>query len=490
MDEALLDQVFEHVPGGVVHVDRDGAILRANSKACELLGLSFDQITKRFTQDFAPETTFENGTPCPVEAYPVSRALQTGEAQPPVTIAVKRQDGRVVFCVFTASPLRSPDGELTGALVTFLDVTERKEVELALRASKATLRSVLDSAPDFILSADAEGTILFLNRAVPPDMAQDFVGKSIYDSLDPAEVARVRECVARVLATGCTDHYETRTSPALGSLVFGVHVGPVVHDGNIVGVTMVSRDLTEHRALQHRLNMADRLASVGRLAAGIAHEVNNPLSYVTTSLEQLQRELSAPGACSEAARTALLSAIEGTTRMRAVVKDLSSFSRASSGERALLDVEPVLDAALRMAQHEITRHAKIRKDYGAPPPVLANEARMCQVFLNLIVNAAEAMAEGQTDVNELCVVTKSDSLGRTVVEIIDTGNGIPESLRSQIFEPFVTSKGPGQGLGLGLSICRDLINQAGGELGFESTIGRGSTFRITLPPADVARAAP
>ncbi|MDX2089280.1 MAG: ATP-binding protein [Kofleriaceae bacterium] len=199
--------------------------------------------------------------------------------------------------------------------------------------------------------------------------------------------------------------------------------------------------------MQMRLNMADRLASVGRLAAGIAHEVNNPLSYVTTSLEQLRHELGAPGACSEAARSALLSAIEGTTRMRAVAQDLSSFSRASSGERAVLDIEPVVDAALRMAQHEVRRHAKIRKDYSCPPPVLANEARMCQVFLSLIVNAVHAMADTQGRDNELRVTTKSDARGRTVVEITDTGSGIPERLQGQIFEPFVTSKGPGQGLG-------------------------------------------
>jgi PAS domain S-box-containing protein len=490
LDEELLQQIFEHLPGGVVHVHRDGSILQANGKACELLGLSFDRLAQRFTQDFAPETTFEDGSPCPVEAYPVSQALQTGQPQPPLTIGVKRPDGTLAYCVFTATPLKSAQGELTGALVTFLDVTQRKEAELALRRSKATLRSVLDSAPDFILSADREGKILFLNRASPPDDAESFVGRSIYDALDPDEIERVRQNVDRVLSTGCPGHHEARTSAALGGRVFGAHVGPVVQDGKIVGVTMVSRDLTEDRALQLRLNMADRLASVGRLAAGIAHEVNNPLNYVTTSLEQLQREFAGLSEASEAGRAALASAIEGTARMRAVVQDLRSFSRASSGERALLDVEPVLDAALRMAQHEVGRHATVRKQYSAPAPVLANEARMCQVFLNLIVNAAHAMANTQERDNELLLTTKTDERGRTVVEVTDTGSGIPAHLQGQIFEPFVTTKAPGLGLGLGLSICRDLVSQAGGELGFDSLPGQGTTFRITLPPADIARATP
>ncbi len=233
------------------------------------------------------------------------------------------------------------------------------------------------------------------------------------------------------------------------------------------------------RRSEAQLIEADRLASLGTLAAGVAHEINNPLSYVLLNLDLVIREAKGEGESVPRLREARA----GVERVRLIVQDLKSFSRGNTDRKVPVDVRRVLDSTLEIAANEIRHRAELVRDFRDVPPVLADASRLGQVFLNLLVNAAQAMIEGDASRQELRVATSTDAAGRAVIEIADTGAGIaPENLE-RIFDPFFTTKPVGVGTGLGLSICRTIVTALGGDITVESERGRGTTFRVVLPAA-------
>jgi CheY-like chemotaxis protein/two-component sensor histidine kinase len=176
----------------------------------------------------------------------------------------------------------------------------------------------------------------------------------------------------------------------------------------------------------------------------------------------------------------LTDAQDAAQRIRAIVRDLRLFSRADDTASEAVDVHAVLTSSLRMAENEIRHRARLRRELAAVPHVRANESRLGQVFLNLIVNAVQAMPDGRTSQNELRAATWVAADGRVVIEIADTGIGIEPHVKKRLFTPFFTTKS-GEGTGLGLSICHRIVSQLGGEITVDSTPGRGSSFKVHLP---------
>jgi signal transduction histidine kinase len=243
---------------------------------------------------------------------------------------------------------------------------------------------------------------------------------------------------------------------------------------------------SEHRDLQSRLAQTDRLTSLGTLAAGVAHEINNPLAYVLLNLGYVAEELPKllagnPAERAREVRLALDHARGGAERIRDIVRSLKTFSRPENDAVGPLDVAQVLEAALAMIANEIRHRAKLVKDFVPVPEVVANEARLGQVFLNLLMNAVQALPEERTDTNEIRVVVRTASSHRVAVEVHDNGIGIAPQVRGRIFEPFFTTKPVGIGTGLGLAICHGIVTSLGGVLSVESEVGKGSTFRVELP---------
>ncbi len=243
----------------------------------------------------------------------------------------------------------------------------------------------------------------------------------------------------------------------------------------------------ERELLQARLVEADRLTSLGTIAASVAHEINNPLAYAIANLELVANLLvddaglrahAVPGS---PITLALADSREGLLRIRSIVRDLRTFSRPADDGISPVDVERVLDSSANIVSSEISQRARLIKDYGGVPRVLANEARLGQVCLNLIVNAAQSIPEGHVDDNEIRLSTRQDGHGHVIIEVRDTGEGIAEPLLPHIFEPFFTTKPLSKGTGLGLSICKDLVERLGGALTVDSAVGEGSLFRITFP---------
>jgi CheY-like chemotaxis protein len=247
------------------------------------------------------------------------------------------------------------------------------------------------------------------------------------------------------------------------------------------------------------------MATVGVLAASVAHEVRNPLTYVLYNLESLEGEL---GQLSRTARGAggsegtldvelddlkemARDALEGAQRIRAIIDDLKIFARHDDSERVAVDVNDAIESAIRLATNEVKYRARIEHDLGKVAPVLGNAGRLGQLLLNLVINAAQAIAPGSRSQNFIAV--RSWQEGDWVnIEVRDSGAGIPPEVLPRVFAPFFTTKPAGVGTGLGLSICKDIVAGMGGTIGVESTVGLGTRFIVRLPsaiPPRTARAA-
>ncbi|HXS15630.1 MAG TPA: ATP-binding protein, partial [Polyangiaceae bacterium] len=254
----------------------------------------------------------------------------------------------------------------------------------------------------------------------------------------------------------------------------------------------------ESAKMRQQLLISDRMASIGTLAAGVAHEANNPLTAVIGGLELAVEDLDEIVSAGQKrqAKTeeetlhlatlkqtldVLIDALDAAERVRLIVRDLKAFSRSDDETTGPVNIERAIDASIRMVQNEVRHHAGLTTRYGSVPLVRGNEARLGQVFLNLIVNAAQAMSGTRFEDNEIVIVTDQASDGRVLVEVRDNGPGIPQELLGRIFDPFFTTKPIGTGTGLGLTICHRIISELGGEIQVESSPGCGTTFRTLLP---------
>jgi signal transduction histidine kinase len=244
----------------------------------------------------------------------------------------------------------------------------------------------------------------------------------------------------------------------------------------------------ERRRMQQQLLLADRLSSVGMLAAGIAHEINNPLAYVLGNLEFALERL----ACGQPLESATLAEVvqsldqarEGSTRIGHIARDLKVFCR-SHGETSPgpVNVRQVMESAINIAWNQIRHRARLTRHFERVPVVSGDEHRLGQVFLNLLVNAAQAFVDDAVEHNEITVGVRMLD-GSVVVDIADNGRGMSAEQRSRVFDPFFTTKAPGVGSGIGLSISRSIVSDLGGELTCESQPGQGTTFRVLLPAQD------
>jgi PAS domain S-box-containing protein len=266
-------------------------------------------------------------------------------------------------------------------------------------------------------------------------------------------------------------------------------------------VYAAARDVTERRAAeelqertQRQLLVANRMASVGTLAAGVAHEVNNPLAYVILNLDAILEEVRT----FEAPLAARVSDLEqmardardGAERVRLIVRGMLTFSRADEEQLRTVDVKSILELSVRMTNHLTRARARVVEVYGAVPPVVGDEARLGQVFINLLLNAAQAISEGQADSNEIHIVSATDESGAAFVEIRDSGPGIAPGNLGRVFDPFYPTKPIGGGTGLGLSISHNHVTAIGGEISVTSEVGRGTTFRVVLPAAPAPQSSP
>jgi nitrogen-specific signal transduction histidine kinase/CheY-like chemotaxis protein len=245
--------------------------------------------------------------------------------------------------------------------------------------------------------------------------------------------------------------------------------------------------LDEVRRIEAQLVVSDRLVSVGTLAAGIAHEINNPLACVLTNLSLAVSDL-APLAAAGKLDPEILAEVEdaeaAAQRVRAIAHDLRVFSRGDDERVGPVDVEGVVESAVRMARNEVKHRATVEQRFARVPWVWGNEARLGQVFLNLVLNAAQAIPEGAADRNRIVVETSLAEDGTVRVDVSDTGCGMTPEVLRRVFTPFFTTKPTGTGSGLGLAISRRIVDALGGGISIESAPGRGTVAHVFLPRAE------
>ena len=241
------------------------------------------------------------------------------------------------------------------------------------------------------------------------------------------------------------------------------------------------------RAAKQRLAAADRMAALGTLASGIAHEINNPLTYVIANLQTLAERLPAsPDKTMRELSEAVADALEGAQRIRRLVKQVQMVSPGQHEERlTVVSLREALGTALALTENQIRHRARLVRDLDQDLSVRGDLERIEQLFVNLLLNAAQAIPEGHASDNEIRVrVRELPGQGAAVVQIEDTGAGIPLAIQERVFQPFFTTRPIGQGTGLGLSICRGIVTALGGQITFQSEPTRGTTFRVVLPTTD------
>lgn len=374
-------------------------------------------------------------------------------------------------------------------LVIVRDLTDRRRAASALAQSDALFRTLIEDLRIGVLLQGPAAEVLVSNRA-----ALDLLGLNEAQLLGMTSFDRdwnvIREDGSTFPGPDHPVPTAIRTGRAVRDVVMGVYrprrrdrVWLLVNaepqfaaDGSVTQVVCTFSDITEQRRQQAQAAAGDRLASMGRLAASVAHEINNPLAYVVGHLEALERSR-LEGALHEKVEAAL----EGARRVRAIVEDMRSLSRGDDERRGPVDLARVVASACNIAEPHARHRARLVRDIRAAPPVDGNESRLGQLVLNLIMNAVEALDDGRAEESEIRVKLYTGKDGRSVLEVKDTGPGILPSVIDRIFDPFFTTKEIGVGTGLGLAICHGVVTAMRGEIQVESTLGAGCTFRVSLP---------
>jgi two-component system NtrC family sensor kinase len=362
------------------------------------------------------------------------------------------------------------------------DISERKQMEAALRRSEGDYRNLFENANDSILIFEPESEIILeANKKACETYGferKEFIGMSL--KLITKDVKRGEQRIRETMETGQAKNFETVHFRKDGTPINILGGGSLIEYRGKPAVMAVARDITEIKKLQQQLIQADKLAALGQMIAGVAHELNNPLTSVIGFTQLILMEPS----LNEQMRENLEIVRQEAERTRRIVHNLLSFSRQHKPARTEVDINELLDRTLDLRAYEMSvNNISIRRNYGLLPSVMADEHQMQQVFLNIIINAEHAMhSQHLGGTLTLSTLFEKSAAGNTVRIIIeDDGPGIAPEHLDRLFDPFFTTKPVGKGTGLGLSISYGIIKEHGGSIRAESEPGQGARFIIELP---------
>ncbi len=481
--DAFFRRLLDAIPSPVFIFD-ETTCLASNQANAVLFGRSSAQLEglKARDQGFSPSESARF-------AEQNRQIMATRQPMFVADVPVTDSSGAARWFQLRKAPIEMFDGR-TAVIGVAEEVTLRKQAEQSLRRSEENLRSLIENARDGLL-VHRGGPCLYANPALARMLGVDDPAQLI--GIDPSEwvmpeeqgdIAMRRDALSGGAPRGT--FLELRIRRRDGQPVHvQAHREDIQFDGAPASMTVL-RDLTERRELELKLLQSERLATLGSVAAGLAHEINNPLAFVLTNVEFALEGLAGAHGPSQLGDVlgALRDARDGAERVRVLVRDLKLFARVEQGDDDHeVELADVLRLSLAMARPTARHHTRVIEELGPTPKIKASASKLGQVFLNLLVNAIEAMPPHAPERNVLRVVSRTDELGRAVVAISDTGVGIAEEHRARVFDPFFTLKPIGVGTGLGLSICHGVVSALGGEISFTSELGVGTTFSVTLPAA-------
>jgi two-component system NtrC family sensor kinase len=460
--------------GEAIFVIQDGEIKFINPKGAELSGYSIQElVSKPFVQLIHP-----NDSDMVADRY--ARRLK-GEAVPQIyDFRILRKDGDIRWSELNAVPI---SWDNRPAVLCFAsDVTERKKAEEALRQSEERYRDILEKMEDSYSEVDLAGNITFINSAACRYLGysrEELIGMSYKDFTAEDYIKPIFQIFDAVYRTGVPNKgFHWKIIRKDGSHWFiDASASPLRNDkGEIIGFSTVGRDITERMKMEEQLILTDRLASIGQLAAGIAHELNNPLtSVIGFSDLLLERDLPAD------VKTDLETVSREATRAVNIIKGLLAFARTQRIEKLLVDINSIIQEILQLRSYEqrVSNIEVATRFAPALPQVIGSGAQLQQVFLNIIINAEQAMLEAHGR-GKLTIAT--EWVGDAVrISITDDGPGISPDNMKKLFHPFFTTREVGKGTGLGLSICHGIVTEHGGKIYAQSELGKGATFVVELP---------
>ena len=425
----------------------------------------------------------------------LGRALETGEALS-IQFRVLLPDNSVRWKVARGCAVKDAEGRVSAVVGVVLDVTDRLRNEAELLRSEDRYRELFENANDIVYTHDLAGNFTSINKAAERVLGythEDVLTLTVRDVVEPEDAATAQQMIAKKVAGDASrTEYELAVRTKSGRRVtLEVNTRLIRHDGAIVGVQGIARDVTERKRLEWQLGQSQKMEAVGQLAGGIAHDFNNLLTAIlgNTQLAQLGETMTPE------LRECLHEIASASHRAAALTRQLLVFSRQEQIDRRPVSLATSLGDFMKMLRRIIGEHIDVRLAIAADvPPVLADLAQIEQVVLNLAVNARDAMPDGGRLVIEVDQVTLTDPVGTSTSRVpagryarlrfTDSGCGIRADLRERIFEPFFTTKPVGEGTGLGLAVVYGIVRQHDGFIDVASEPGEGTRFVVYLPAID------
>ncbi|HTQ96606.1 MAG TPA: PAS domain S-box protein [Candidatus Acidoferrum sp.] len=475
--EARFTELFETLQEGIYIVTPDDKILEANPALVQMLGYDskFELLGKKVSEIFVDSE----------QRSILAKEVNSQPAPQGREITLRRKDGQPVVCLNTSSVVRDTSGKVVRYQGALADITERRAMEKRLHQQQEFARRLVDSFPDLIFVVDNECRYTFVSPKVEEVLGynmEETIGTTFGDRTHLEDRSAVI-AVFDDLFSGKRNFasIEIRVRHRQGEWRrLRCHFSPLFNENaKIEGVVISGRDITEVKRLEEQLIQAEKLAAMGQMLAGVAHELNNPLTAILGASELIRDR----SGLDENTKRQLDMTHRQARRAARIVQNLLEFSRPASPQKRALDLNAVIDRTLQLHEHSLRRNA-IHVDFkpvSGLAPTVGDANQLIQVFLNLVGNAEHAIREARGSGRIQIRLGKLGS--RIFATVQDDGAGIKPEVLPKIFDPFFTTKRPGGGTGLGLSICMSIVREHGGDMEVESLPGGGAAFTVYLPVA-------
>jgi PAS domain S-box-containing protein len=491
LSKEFLECILESTEGGILTVDKNGFITSFNRSAEEITGYRREDVLGKECCDILRSDLCR-------ETCPLADTLETRMPVYNYEIMITTKSGDKVPVNITTSPLIDQKNEVIGAVENFRDLTKHEGLWGRLRKERNKAHQYLDIAGVIIVAIDRHGIVTLINKKgceVLGYKEKDILGKDWYDLCVREGERKERKDSHIKLMAGeekMVEDYENIILTKSGEERIIAWHNTLIEDdkGNILGTLSSGEDITKRKLTEEELLRSEKMASLGQLAASVAHEVNNPLAGIMVYVKLLLKKCRANEIQTEATEEQLLKMDKELDRTTRIIKNLLDFARLSEPSMRAVNVNKIIDAALQLVGNQINLEnieleKKMKEDISL---VRADFDKIQQVLINIILNAIQAMPEGgklTIKTSEANAVRIGDSLKNTVrIDISDNGIGIPKENLNKLFNPFFTTKEKGKGVGLGLSVVHGIIGKHNGRIEVASELDVGTTFTIYLEVMD------
>jgi PAS domain S-box-containing protein len=483
----FLDNILASMDEGVLTIDKDARIITFNRAAERITGYRREEVLHKKCYRVLKSSLCKG-------KCAGKRTLETGSSLSNYEATLENKTGKSIHVDITTSPLRSSDNRIIGLLEIITDLTEHKRLWDKLREERDKAKQYLNVARVMILALNLDGDITLINKRgceVLGYKEEEIIGKNWFDLCVPENI---REDVARTFekliagAIEVSEYYENPILTRDGEERIIAWKNTIVRNkaGDIIGSLSSGEDITDRKRAEAELIRSERLASVGQLAAGVAHEVNNPLAGILVYIKLLLKRYEQKKLQTEETKKQLEKIGKETERCSRIIKNLLDFSRQTEVKLRPVNINKVIEATFSIIGHQISLE-NVKTDMGLStslPSILVDFDQIQQALMNIMLNAAQAMPNGG-DLKITTSVAKHVKIGGSIrdavrIDISDTGVGIPQEDLDKLFTPFFTTKEKGKGVGLGLSVVHGIIERHHGKIEIKSDPGAGTTFSIYL----------